>query len=389
MPVNVQATIEPYNDTYDVVNAKHVGVGEGENKKKLSDILNNLPSGTATAPHIGDNGNWFIGDTDTGVKAAGENGKDGVDGKDGANGTNGKDGVTPHIGDNGNWFIGDTDTGVAAGGNGGGEYEIPTFNLVELGLPTIAVGGEAVILETDTTEIMAALGKGAVKFTIGLNVGAEAQADVIMNSVDAQGEYICSYTLDLGAPLILTLMFMEGGIAGYLGQIASGSGGGEYETPTFDLVTLGLPALAFGAEGGVLETDTTEIIAALSEGPVKFIIPMDSGGTATAEQFVMNGMLTSDGSAMCSCLIPEVGAVVYLAFAPGMMIGMFFPLSSGGGGGTTAQPVSIDLSGLDTNGTIVETYADGTSKTTTVEFDASGNPIKITDADGNVTTLTW
>ena len=28
---------------------------------------------------------------------------------------NGKDGVTPHIGDNGNWFIGDTDTGIKAG----------------------------------------------------------------------------------------------------------------------------------------------------------------------------------------------------------------------------------------------------------------------------------
>lgn len=58
-------------------------------------------------------------------------------------------------------------------------------------------------------------------------------------------------------------------------------------------------------------------------------------------------------------------------------------------GGAVAQPASIDLSGLETNGTIVETYADGTTKTTTLEFDASGNPIKITDGDGNVTTLTW
>ena len=33
-------------------------------------------------PYIGENGNWFIGSTDTGVKAAGD---------DGANGTNGKD----------------------------------------------------------------------------------------------------------------------------------------------------------------------------------------------------------------------------------------------------------------------------------------------------------
>ena len=47
-------------------------------------------------PHIGENGNWFIGDTDTGVRA---------------------EGITPHIGENGNWFIGDTDTGVKAQGS--------------------------------------------------------------------------------------------------------------------------------------------------------------------------------------------------------------------------------------------------------------------------------
>ncbi len=34
-------------------------------------------------------------------------------------GDNGVDGITPHIGDNGNWFIGETDTGVNAEGNGG------------------------------------------------------------------------------------------------------------------------------------------------------------------------------------------------------------------------------------------------------------------------------
>jgi archaellum component FlaC len=38
----------------------------------------------------------------------------------GGSGTPGKDGITPHIGENGNWFIGDEDTGVAAGGSGGG-----------------------------------------------------------------------------------------------------------------------------------------------------------------------------------------------------------------------------------------------------------------------------
>ena len=49
----------------------------------------------------------------------GADGKDGIDGKDGTNGQNGsdgEDGKTPFIGENGNWWIGQTDTGVKAAG---------------------------------------------------------------------------------------------------------------------------------------------------------------------------------------------------------------------------------------------------------------------------------
>ncbi len=47
-------------------------------------------------PSIGENGNWFIGDQDTGVSAKGS-------------------GSVPSIGENGNWFIDGKDTGVHAG----------------------------------------------------------------------------------------------------------------------------------------------------------------------------------------------------------------------------------------------------------------------------------
>jgi|SRR5690625_1775742 len=40
-------------------------------------------------PHIGDNGNWYIGDTDTGTPARGPAGRDGTDGTDGADGADG------------------------------------------------------------------------------------------------------------------------------------------------------------------------------------------------------------------------------------------------------------------------------------------------------------
>ena len=49
----------------------------------------------------------------------GKNGRDGVNGTNGMDGKNGANGLTPHIRENGNWYIGDTDTGVAAAGKDG------------------------------------------------------------------------------------------------------------------------------------------------------------------------------------------------------------------------------------------------------------------------------
>jgi hypothetical protein len=58
-------------------------------------------------PHIGENGNWWIGTTDTGVHAQGEKGEQG------------ENGLTPYIGENGNWFVGVVDLGVKAQGEQG------------------------------------------------------------------------------------------------------------------------------------------------------------------------------------------------------------------------------------------------------------------------------
>ena len=120
---------------------------------------NTGPTGPqGTAPHIGDNGHWYVGDVDTGVNAKGDKG-DGlkIDGSvptyadlptltaadmgktylvdaDGrlyfwsgtawpASGAGllikGEDGITPNIGANGHWWIGTTDTGVQAQGEDG------------------------------------------------------------------------------------------------------------------------------------------------------------------------------------------------------------------------------------------------------------------------------
>ena len=83
-------------------------------------------------PHMGNNGNWWFGNDDTGVQAQGEKGDPGEQGPQGEKGdpgeagAKGTDGTSPHIGENGNWWIGETDTGVSAGGTGSGLPEVTT-----------------------------------------------------------------------------------------------------------------------------------------------------------------------------------------------------------------------------------------------------------------------
>ena len=59
------------------------------------------PGNHGITPTVGENGNWYIGDTDTGKPSRGGPGKDGT---------------TPTIGENGNWYLGDTDTGQPSRG---------------------------------------------------------------------------------------------------------------------------------------------------------------------------------------------------------------------------------------------------------------------------------
>lgn len=63
----------------------------------------------------------YTGDTEWKdlVALADITGPAGVDGQDGREGQPGSDGITPHIGENGNWYLGDTDTGKPSRGETG------------------------------------------------------------------------------------------------------------------------------------------------------------------------------------------------------------------------------------------------------------------------------
>ena len=111
-----------------------VKVGENGNW-----FIDGVDSGTKAVgvdgktPYIGSNGNWRIDGTDTGVQAQGpkghkgDTGEQGPQGEKGDAGEDGQDGLTPFIGENGNWWIGDKDTGVSASGIELNNYFTVTF----------------------------------------------------------------------------------------------------------------------------------------------------------------------------------------------------------------------------------------------------------------------
>ena len=92
-----------------VVNAGHVQGADGRNGRDGADGKDGRDGKDG---EDGEDGRDGVDGKD------GQDGKDGLngqDGEDGEDGEDGKDGITPTIGENGNWWIGDTDTGVQAG----------------------------------------------------------------------------------------------------------------------------------------------------------------------------------------------------------------------------------------------------------------------------------
>ena len=180
-----------------------------KNLTPLSDLKGD-PGEDGDTPYIGSNGNWWIGTTDTGIKA---NGTDGSNGSDGKDGQDGEDGLTPNIGSNGNWWIGDVDTGIKAAGADGADGEDGTDGT---GVANIALNedGELIVTLTDGTES----NLGNVKGEDGVGISGV--------SINENGKLIVTLTdgteLNAGAvPTVTaedsdlrTLVYISMGVAG-------------------------------------------------------------------------------------------------------------------------------------------------------------------------------
>lgn len=300
---------------------------------------------------------------------------------------------------------------------------IPEFDLTEMGLSALSLNSSGTATG-DMTELVNALKSGAVKVTFQASFQADEEAKsytlLFNNALSTSESTSATSFIDAGNKKVsLNIVVIAKVLIAFLkivdelpphdttssGNILSVNADGEAvwveapsaetpsaETPVFDLASLGLPNIPYGNENGAyLETDTTEIMAAVARGAVTFKTTADVpyGDMLLPIPFIttLNPVLSGEQYICATCLpmLTELDClIVYVG--DGYVKVVAYPIELGG---EAEVATSIDLSMLESNGQIVETYADGSTKMTQLEFDANGNPIKITDGDGNVTTLVW
>lgn len=270
----------------------------------------------------------------------------------------------------------------------GGVGDIPTFDLVALGLPELVSGGAEVSVETDTTEIRKALETGAVRFRTKVEYMG-VYFDILLTVHDVVAGAVCSGTFEvMGLPIMVTITIEDGKIKGScLALVREERLEYDMEVPLFNIAYDGLPAVPLDGSPVFAQMDTESIRRALDKGPVRFWVKFLYMDETLNVNVTMNAAnVIGDEVYICSGTVNLNGApMIFNMFVQEDLIMAYFTAVA-----KAALPAtSINLSGLDTTGQIVETFADGSTKTTTLEFDADGNPIKITDGDGNVTVLTW
>lgn len=89
-------------DVYYVLGIEQFYMWDGTDWKPLA---TGAKGADGTSPHIGENGNWYIGKTDTGVKAQGQDGAQGPKGDTGAQGPQGERGLQGERGEKGDQGI--------------------------------------------------------------------------------------------------------------------------------------------------------------------------------------------------------------------------------------------------------------------------------------------
>lgn len=100
---STQGLVDTYTITYTDATTSTFTITNGQDGEDGEPGQAGTPGENGVTPTIGENGNWFLGETDTGKPSRGEQGVPGQDGSDGApgqTGSPGADGFSPTITEN-------------------------------------------------------------------------------------------------------------------------------------------------------------------------------------------------------------------------------------------------------------------------------------------------
>ena len=164
-------------------------------------------------------------------------GPKGDDGAPGAPGKDGEDGLTPYIGANGNWFIGNTDTGVKAQGEKGADGVAPTLDDIIAALQDklneIQANATAAATEAATKAALDALDEQVGKLTEILNSIYKTQVTSL--NIDAIKNPVFGF---LSAPVDIQSNLLIACYGKASSDIEFPVGSGEYIAYADDVLTL-------------------------------------------------------------------------------------------------------------------------------------------------------
>ena len=286
-------------------------------------LKGNLAGANGTTPHIGANGNWWIGNTDTGVAANGNSGTSMTTGHGNPNGDNsdpnnpiaakegnvgdtyvdldtgtvyvkdengwqvdpngaaGIHGTTPHIGDNGNWWIGDTDTGVSATGPQGQQGQAGASVYTGTSAPSQGLGSNNdSYIDTATWNFyVKENGEWVLKGNLKGSQGQDGESISVVSCVKtSENGLVDTYTITFSNGNTATFEVVNGA-AGSAG--AAGANGADGHTP---VITIGANGNWFvdGTDTGVSATGIQGQAGADGNGISGIII---TNATATETTF--------------------------------------------------------------------------------------------------------
>lgn len=262
MAVKVQSTIEPYNDSYKAVNAKHVGFNDGGVERSLDSVFNETPA------NIGD-----------GSVARQLNNRH----------------LEPfefvYIGDPIEFFAEQTVAGFAYDSATGHWYVPQGFSASGL------QDGQTYIVVWNGTKYTCVATLLASEILLG-NMGVFGFEDDGYPFLISSAGWM--YALDSKAASHVVRVYQNPPGKWVLKSACLPSGvgtGGGMQATVVDLTALGLPPLEVG-KGQTLTTDTTEIMAALNKGIVTFGLDIvrESG---TIHYNVTTNTLNANGMYFC------------------------------------------------------------------------------------------